>query len=464
MSNSVITNPSISSSKPSISRSDAQTIPTKIAAEFMERASSAVYPEYSLDMNAVLFLSGRIDEDRLMRAVRLVLDAEPILGCRFVERWFRPYWRRYDDLDAMKFCEVRASSDCETDMRRFLETPLDFPLLVLLLRGDADVLCIKLDHRIADGPAMAGAIHLLADIYNRLGEDRLYRPAPNLESTRSMRQIGDQFGLREKWRIFRVFYNSVRQAKNLGKWQYPVPADGRRELQYVIWRLEGDRLAAISKYAFAKRATVNQVLLAALYIAAYNALPHSSDLPLQVRTTVDLRRYLPLKKASGVCNLFGQSRVAVDPRKGASLDTVVHQIREQMHSQQKEYFGLPASVFPYHCLPIRYVIELIPYWYIKRLGRRAIEANQKRVESRGHDGHFPGMVLLSNGGEIDPTRIAFAGTEITNAFGTTGVVKNPGLLGLTVSRFKGSLTLCLGMGPTSFVTDVSRQIMQILPT
>ena len=52
---------------------------------------------------------------------------------------------------------------------------------------------------------------------------------------------------------------------------------------------------------------------------------------------------------------------------------------------------------------------------------------------------------------------------MTHAFGTTGIVKNPGVLGVVVSGFKDSLTLCLGVGSRSLIKTISERMMQILP-
>lgn len=48
---------------------------------------------------SVVTFDGHVDANRMVRAVRLTLDAEPILGCGFVERPRRLCWERRDDLD-----------------------------------------------------------------------------------------------------------------------------------------------------------------------------------------------------------------------------------------------------------------------------------------------------------------------------------------------------------------------------
>jgi NRPS condensation-like uncharacterized protein len=431
-----------------------KVIPSKLPAVLFDRYWSVIYPG-STAVHTILSLSGRIDEERLARAVRLSLDAEPILGSRFVERWFRPYWHRLNDFDNEEFCEVRASADCEADARHFLEVLPDRPLRVLLLRGDSQLLlCIKLDHRVGDGKAVQEYAYLLVDIYNRLETNPNYQPVPNVTGDRSLRLIGNEFGLEEKWRIFRHISKVNREISKLGKWHYPVTRDGR--VDYVSWRLDVDQVNAIFQFGCRHRATVSQVLLAAFYLAAYEALPHSTGVPLPVSTTVDLRRYLPENKASALGNFVGASVIAVDPRSGNSIDAVLPQIRNQMKSQQK-YFGLAGSLFAAEGLPlVQHLVGLVPYGPIKR-------SNQRRLERLSAEDYVPGMLLVSNAGELDAERLVLAGTEVTNAFTTAGVSRIPGLLGLGVSAFKGSLTLYLGIASTNLVNRVSERMMQLLP-
>jgi NRPS condensation-like uncharacterized protein len=249
--------------------------------------------------------------------------------------------------------------------------------------------------------------------------------------------------------------------KKLGQWQYPVTRD--ETLEFVSWRLDEDRVNSIAAYGVRQRATVNQVLLAALYLALRELLPHSSDRPLALWNNVDFRRYLPENTASALCNLHGSSLIAIDPRPGTSLDIVVQQIRDQTKSQQK-YLGLPASLFAYDVYPIlRHLVGLIPYGHLKRVAKRAMEANQKRLESSVSGIQVPGTILLTNVGELDRDLLVFGGTETIDAHTTAGVFKVPGLLGLTVSGFRGSLTLYFGVGPKALVSGVFERMMQILP-
>jgi NRPS condensation-like uncharacterized protein len=438
-------------------------IPKRFSSQFGERSWSTVYPEYPFYACCVITFSDRLNEHRLARAVRLSLDAEPILGCRFIEHWFQPYWRRIVDLDATPFCQIRASTNCLADMKEFIEAPPDPPFNVLLLRGDTEMLCVKLDHRIADGQGIKDCVYLLADIYNALGEDPQYIPASNVNGNRSMTQVADQLRLGEKWRILTAKQKTTKPARRFARWHYPIPRSGPWEFNYASGRLEGARLRAIFRYAVRQRATVNHVIMAAFYLAVSEALSHSSEGLLPVGSPVDLRRYLPLKKAGALCNLSGYLTIGIDPTKEKSLDAVVQQIREQIRTEKGRYLGL-APYLVFITLPIvRHVVELIPYAYLKRGGRRVIQRHRSRLEGPVRESHFGGLIMLTDVGELDPARLIFRGTEITDALVTSGVARVPGLVGCCVSAFKDSVTVGLGFGPSAMIEKMFARMMQVLP-
>jgi NRPS condensation-like uncharacterized protein len=108
-------------------------------------------------------------------------------------------------------------------------------------------------------------------------------------------------------------------------------------------RLDAEQVRAIFEYGVRRRATVSQVLLAALYLAAYEVLPHTNE-PLPISTLIDLRRYLPSQKTSALVNFVGACSITVDSSAGRSLEDVLLQIQTQMKSQMK-YLGLGNGFF-----------------------------------------------------------------------------------------------------------------------
>lgn len=73
-------------------------IPATLPVEFVDRT---VYVGgelgfYRAQLGGVVLFDGRLDEARLGRALRHLLDAEPVLGCRLVANAVPPVWQRLD--------------------------------------------------------------------------------------------------------------------------------------------------------------------------------------------------------------------------------------------------------------------------------------------------------------------------------------------------------------------------------
>ena len=64
-------------------------------------------------IQAVIHFKGKLDVVRLARAVKLSVDAEPVLGCKFIEREDRPFWQRLTDQDNISWCALEEVSDRE---------------------------------------------------------------------------------------------------------------------------------------------------------------------------------------------------------------------------------------------------------------------------------------------------------------------------------------------------------------
>ena len=129
-------------------------IPRRFRAVMMDKVQYIWGKWREPQIHGVVCITGRILDDRVGKAVRLSLDAERVLGCRFVNRWWRPYWEHRDDLDNIEFYEVIETANVEKELQRFLSTPTgpceDPQVLVRILRSGDDTLCIKVSHIVAD--------------------------------------------------------------------------------------------------------------------------------------------------------------------------------------------------------------------------------------------------------------------------------------------------------------------------
>lgn len=404
-------------------------------------------------MNCVLEFDGQLDEERLRRAMRLTLDAEPILGCRFAERWYRPVWQRRDDLDRLELLRVVPREDGSA-IQRFLENTLDpdrdCQVRGELIRGGRDTLCIKFSHKVGDAQALKQYLALLAEVYQRLAEDPDHRPAPNPSTDRNLLQVAPHFDRARRREIRRHFDEHKPANSEMGRWE-PVADRGSPGPSVHVRRLDARRFASLFKYACGLRVTTFHVLLGALFLAARELVPHTAAPVLPLLSVVDLRRYGGVRERLALCNLFGVIHMALRPDRAVGLDETAVQVREQMVLKQKQ-LGLTVPPFSLESSPlVRFALRCLPYkWMKARVGRHL-----RRMEG--------GICLLTDIGTFEADRLDFRGATLTEVYVTSGMVRDPRVLLLCVSQFHDTLTICSNVPRAVGMGDLLDRMLATLP-
>jgi NRPS condensation-like uncharacterized protein len=159
-------------------------ISTSLPAAGGDIAASCMQSMLEMVLGSRLTFTERLDPATLARAVRLLLDMEPVLGCWFDERPLRATWVRCLDLDTSVPFSIADSDDPDRDAATFHSTrfgPRSPRLAVLLLRSqEHDDLCVRFDHVAGDGWSAKEVTHLLAETYTHLSGDPEYVPPQRL--------------------------------------------------------------------------------------------------------------------------------------------------------------------------------------------------------------------------------------------------------------------------------------------
>lgn len=374
-------------------------------------------------IHCVLTFDRVLDAERLALAVRLTLDAEPVLGCRFIERPWRSYWQRRDDLDSCAPCRLEAAFSLDDQLQRFMTAPCDprvDPLLrVFLLRSSVDTICVKVDHVVADASGLRDCVALIASIYNRLGRDPSYRPQPNLDGDRGFGQVLHQFSFRDK---VAAAARLVARRK-VGSWHFPATGEDRDERIIVVRHFGAERLAALRAYRLQHAATTNDVLLAAFFRALVKVIDPPRTEPLPVGFSLDLRHYLPRQRTDTICNLAGAVFPAFVPRPDEPLDATVAKVRDTMRAIESQHPGLAGAI------GAEVLVKLGLPWLQGLLGLV--------IQSGGATNPY-----FSNLGGLG-TRADFGGPMITDGY-LVGPVMFPRGCMLAVSSSGRSLTMTVG--------------------
>jgi NRPS condensation-like uncharacterized protein len=181
----------------------------------------AKYGLGNYQIQTVLRLDGRLDFEKLTRAVRLSIDQEPVFGCHFV-KGNPPYWKKIDNLDEVEFCVLEETDNPDEAVQRFLESHLsmdkDPKVKIKIIRsGEYDTLCIKLNHACCDGGGAKEYTHLLAHIYSCIDrENGSFIPQPRIGGRKDQDRL-----LNELWvKNLKITRNPIFESPNT-MWAFP---------------------------------------------------------------------------------------------------------------------------------------------------------------------------------------------------------------------------------------------------
>jgi NRPS condensation-like uncharacterized protein len=380
----------------------------------------------------VISLNGKIEAERLEKAVRILLDAEPILGCRFVENWWSPSWHRRDDLDDIKFFRIVKTLDSKGAIIRFMSEPnnprTDPLIQVQLVRSESDTICIKMNHMVADAAGSKKYMYQLASIYQKLADDPHYLPPCNVGYDRGLYQISREFGFIDRLRIFRSSYRD-RKRKFLppGGWSFPASSNICIQKTFLTRQLGPKRFRSLKDYGHKHQATLNDIMLAAFYRSLVDVITPNQGTPLRLAFTVDLRRYLPRRKSCMIRNLSNFACMNIGPEIGTTFEDTLGKVQHEIITMKSDYLGL--TDYPFGSL----FVKVLPFaWYQKLLARSLRRLMQS--------GNVP--PVFTNTGIIDTQQLVFDNISVVDAY-LLGATFFPPVFGMALSSFGESLTLSI---------------------
>jgi NRPS condensation-like uncharacterized protein len=377
-------------------------------------------------LHVIVTFNQHIDADRLAKAVRLIMDREPVLGCRFVEQGSRPVWERRADLDQLELSRVVETSDMQKDLLEFVTSPTDprSDALVqarVLRSSDTDTLCVKVNHVAADGAGAQEVAYLLADTYSRLEADAHYQPGLGKFGKRSQFGIFRQVGLKNMLK-----YRPRKLALPPMPFSLPFIGTERSGRGFAMRQVSEADFQALKGFAREQGATINDLILTALYRTMFTRGNPPENTPLPVQVSIDLRHFLPEGKQQRICNLSGALYPAVTYTPGESYAQTLSNVQAQMARWKSRQPGLTGMM----------LIELAMlqgYAKAKALLGKMTAIRSNRVTP----------LLLSNFGQLDARRLVFGSLKIQEAYVLGPIMFGHSLM-LTASTYAGRMRLAMG--------------------
>ena len=425
--------------------------PDHLAAPFFDTAVAGMADAFVSQIHLVMDYDRTFDAARTARATRLLLDAEPVLGCLYQPRFFKPFWSPLppDRLNAEPVFRFMVDDAPNEDgaAKAFLGESLnprtELPIKILLLRrGHADRLIIKVDHQVTDAGGLKYLGRRLADIYNRLETDPAYRPEPN-DSPR------DQGRIYKPYLPHRIPALAARYARDLkavfcpvGNLTFPMGPDKTGPPVFVLHRFDTGRVERAGLFAARHGATINDLAAAAMFRALASFVKWNGRRTLRLVGTVDLRRYLPAGHGQSVSNLSGWYFLNLGTDLGKDIVETIVKVKEQTAFLKNDYMGLGFNLFGYMILrPLPYAIRT---WYMNM-----------NIRMFNRIGNMP--PTLTNMGRIDHKSLCFRPAEVTDAFLLVPPTTPP-VLGMGLSGCRGALTLSSGVFKSAVPIDDIKEL------
>ena len=387
------------------------------------------------------FDAGQLDPVRLAAAVRLSLDAEPILGCAFCTDERKAYWSRMTSLDAGTFFSAIDSDDPDRDMDRFQACEISDKgpqvAVALFSAEDGDHLGIKVSHVVADGQAAKQYAYLLADIYSRLATEPSFAPAPNLIARPTGQDVWQQLTSEQR--------REARRAKSWANPTWAVPSKGTsgRGLTFSTAFIEPDEFRRLKQYGKQRGATVNDLMLTAVFRACVALFDPPVQKPLSLMCTAELRRYLPDAQGLPISNISISGSLDIERVDGEDFEATLARVRERMAVWAKQCYGAGPLANAEKLSSLGYGVT------------KALLGLTFRMAG-GSGKTYP---WFTNIGVLDEARLSFAGAVPTSGhmFGPSG--NGPAVVPV-ISTYRDRLAISMGYCAQDMDASVVHKVLE----
>lgn len=331
--------------------------------------------------------SENLDLECLKKSVDLSADVFPMIQCGFPEHGGRPYWedKGYTSDDMVEFLETKDvdAAVWKTLQKEANETNGPQVKITIIRDGKTDTLCIAIDR-------------------------------------------------------IKIFTGSNDMTKpDAAKFDF----EGDLNRPFIEMKtVPREKVGLLKDYAKLHGATVNDVLLTAYIRTLYRHFGRVVSVPC----AVDLRKYLPNRKAGSICNLVTNLKCDIGDGIGASFDCTLEKVKEKMAQQKANIISLKSILL------MEAVFRIIPY----------------SVMGKAVDPFFSNpLIAFTNLGILDKGKLAFGKTKMTGAFMTSSIKYVP-YFQIAVSTFDDVMALSANLYGTqadrnkisSFLTAVISEL------
>lgn len=368
-------------------------------------------------VHCVINFNTHIDESYLKRAVDMSSKIFPLIKCHFVENWFKSYWEECD-YTAEDMVKIIKTEKPEEEIQRLITIKTDEfkgpQLRVNIVRSKAyDSLCIIINHMLCDGNGFKEYLYMLSSIYSNLMKNKGYKPEFKLES-RSTQQVLNQFKFTDK---VKMLCSSADLSKYNGKVHFKLEGDKNNPF-IVVHKIPRDKFLKLKSFSKQTNSTINDVIMAA-YIRVLHKFLNCGGIPLPC--PVNLRKYLPEKKAEGICNLTSNLVCDIGEDIGVTYNETLLKVKQVMEIEKNSTSCLKPVLL------LEGLFKLFPYKIAKGMVSKVFNNPP---------------IAMTNIGLIEKEKLVFNNAKINNAY-MNGSIKYKPYFQVAVTTFDNELTFSI---------------------
>lgn len=373
-------------------------------------------------VHLVAEFGGRLDEERLSRAMEDVLCAEPVLRSRFVDDG-EPCWEEIPHISSPDFFSLVPADDAERALNNVLRARIDPragpQARLTLIRGEEDMIVLSVNHTASDACGVKEIAALLARSYR--GGGATARSRGDLPD-RSFAPVLSAFTAGER--------AIARAACGEGEAEWGIPCSPKdaRSPRYATARVGPALFREIRGYCRSRGMTVNDVLLSAFFLSVSREILHEEGREYPVLVSADLRRLAPTVPTPAVANLS----VAFDVRLSddGPLSPAAHAAITHRAMGEKKRLRAPLGA------AIR-----LEEMFAGGFSRVRALLEERRMASLS--GNYPRNPFFSNAGVIPGECADFGDIAARHAYLLPPVEYPPGF-SVAASTYRDTLTLASG--------------------
>jgi NRPS condensation-like uncharacterized protein len=127
----------------------------------------------------------------------------------------------------------------------------------------------------------------------------------------------------------------------------PIKNTSENADKYITRHIEKEALTYMINYAKKRDATINDVLLTAIFRALSKIGKWDGKAALRIAMTIDLRRYLPKMKAESVSNFSSIEMITYGTTMEDDFESTLDRVVQMVNRRKSSWLGLSAFVSTY---------------------------------------------------------------------------------------------------------------------